>query len=508
MAAEDLSQLEDLLEARFGLSCSGWQRDALARAVTRWRERAASAGAGGLSVVTPEEVQRVVSEILVRETYFFRDQRQIEAMVDVALQERARVGAPGRPLRVLSAGCASGEEPYSLAITLQERAGHLAGRTWIHGVDISEEAVEHAREGVYGTWALRATPEATRARCFRAEGERFRLRDEHRARVSFERRNLLEPDPDFWKEGAFDVIFCRNVTLYFSERAIRSIFARFAAALAPGGFLFVGASETLRGLSDDFELSFHGDTALHRRRSEEGLLTRVTPGILSVAWMEDIQQASARVEMLTATKPGSSAAGVAVGMPAGVAVGMPAGVAVGMPAGVAAGGEEGPPLAQELRRLITAERYSEGLSLIRQASLLGEGRADLQLFEAIMLSGLGRVGELERVCARLNALHGEHAGAEYLLGLCREYAGDRAGAARLYRDALRTDPHFAMARLRLGLQCKAAGDLRGARTELREALAGLRVGPEEHVALFGGGFSRAALTAMCRAELSAVETSR
>ncbi|AKT43669.1 CheR family methyltransferase [Chondromyces crocatus] len=481
MAEEEmLEQIRELIEARFGLACTDWQQALLTRAVERWQKAGVTPGATPHSSASSEQVQALVAELLVRETYFFRDKAQIDALIEVALPACARLGTPGRPLRLLSAGCASGEEPYSLALAIGERAGHLADRTWIHGFDLSRVAVEHAREGLYDSWALRATPEGVRARAFRAEGNGFRLKDEHRARVTFEQRNLLDPDPEFWRPGSFDVIFCRNVTLYFSERAIRAALARFAAALVPGGFLFLGASETLRGLSDDFELSFWGDTAIHRRREQPEGDAFATSLHAPSCWMEQIHSSTARIVALTARD---------------------------------ALEEEGeppcpPPSARSLRRLVETERFGEGLALIRRAAASHGRRSELQLFEAIMLSGLGRIEELERVCAKLNATQGAHAGSYYLLGLCREHANDRSGAIGFYREALRADPSFAMAHLRLGLLWRTVGDLRGARTALREALAGLSRGPEEHVVLFGGGFTRATLETLCREQLVAAEIYR
>lgn len=473
----ELGQLEGLMEARFGLVCADWQREQLARAAERLRRDSDRPGATARDL-PPGRLQALVAEIAVRETYFFRDPAQLEALVGVALPERARAGAPGRPIRILSAGCAGGEEPYSLALAVRERGGEQADRVWIHGIDLSRDAIERAREGLYDAWALRATPAAVRARCFREERGRFRLREEHRARVSFEERNLLEPDPVFWGEGCFDVIVCRNVTLYFSERAVREALARFATALPPGGFLCLGASETTRGLSDDFEPTWCGDAVLYRRRARAPLGAQAAGDLAAGSWIEQIGQACARVAALT-----------------------------GGPYGGADPEEHPPPSIRALRRLVAAERFEEGLALLRAAPADERERADLLLLEAVMLSGLGRVEEVERICARLCAAQGGNAGSRYLLGLCREHAGDPAGAALRYREAVRIDPGFAMAHLRLGMLARGAGDREAARAALREALARLRAGSEEHVILFGGGFSRAALGALCLAELGAAEGS-
>lgn len=491
----DLDIVEALIEERFGLSCAGWQKERLAAAVKKRLHRVAAP-----QERSREELLALASEITVGETYFFREATQIDALIEAALPERARAGAPGRGIRILSAGCASGEEAYSLALAIGDRAPAVADRVAIHGIDLSAAAIGHARRGVYAPWALRAVPAEVRDRCFHPAGGGFRLKDEHRAQVTFEQRNLLD-DPALWAPSSFDVIFCRNVTIYFSERALRAAVARFSAALAPGGFLFLGHAETLRGLSDEFELRFTQGAVYHRRKGPSESRTRPAAPAKPDSWIEAIRRASERVAELTRRAGEPDGSGAPAQLPPLDPRPHLAAAAAPQPPS-----RDPPPAAapghalEPLRRLVAAERFEEGLARLRAMPEEASATSDARLLEALMLSGLGRIDEVERVCGRLVVATGGHAGAHYLLGLCREHARDSARAADHYREAVRIDPAFAMAHVRAGLLARSTGDHLGARLELRQARARLDAASAEHLLLFGGGFSREVLQGLCRTD--------
>ena len=123
----------------------------------------------------------------------------------------------------------------------------------VRGIDVNPAAIARARAARYGEWSLRQTSPEARARFFRGERRDLKVVDEVRALVTFEERNLIEDDPAFWQPGAFDVVFCRNVTMYFSPEITRRIIARIARSLAPGGFLFIGHAETLSANGHGFK---------------------------------------------------------------------------------------------------------------------------------------------------------------------------------------------------------------------------------------------------------------
>jgi chemotaxis protein methyltransferase CheR len=195
---------------------------------------------------------RLVDACVNGETYFFRDPDGLAAFVEEIAPERLLAVGPEGTFDVWSAGCSSGEEPYTLAMLLSER-GILPGhRVRIRGTDVSPDAIRRARAGLYGPHALRATSAERRSRFFEpSEGGRFRLKDGARPAVELEVRGLLD-EP---KSGPlFDVILCRNVLIYFDEEARRVVADRFAERLKPGGYLLLGPSDALAAASTSLRL--------------------------------------------------------------------------------------------------------------------------------------------------------------------------------------------------------------------------------------------------------------
>jgi len=443
---------------------------------------------------------RVLAGLLtVCETYFFRHLEQFRALAEVAIPERLRSRVPHTRLRLLSAGCSSGEEPYTLAILMRESFPELfeAGDVHITAVDANGARLERAAAGRYGPWSLRETPDAVRGRWFRPSGADFVLDDSIRRSVTFEERNLLSDDPVFWRDGAFDVVFFRNVGMYFSPEVMRAVTARMARALAPGGFLFLGHAENLRGVSQDFHLRHSHDCFYYQARAPHEAdapapaslaspAAEAIPRIVDAAssWVDAIQLASERIAALEAS-PRSAAAPAAAPAPRA-------------------------PAPQRPRRdlaaaveLVQQERISEAMDLVSALPPEAGADPDAQLLRAALLTSCGRIEEAERLCAHLLELDDLNAGAHYLAALCREHAGDRRAAAEHDRAAAYIDPGFAMPRLHLGLLAKRAGHLESARHELGHAAVLLQREDASRILLFGGGFRREGLVQLCQAELRA-----
>ena len=211
------------------------------------------------------ELDALARELTVGETYFFRHADQFKALSEVALRERLATRAATRSLRLLSAGCSSGEEAFSLAILLRERGIEPDFRVTIQGVDLNTDALSKAQRGLYSPWSLRETPAPVVERWFSQEGRDFRLARSIRDAVRFDQHNLILPAPALLPQAGFDVIFCRNVLMYFTPEHAAAIATQLARALAPGGYLFLGHAETLRGLSHAFELRNTHNTFYYQR---------------------------------------------------------------------------------------------------------------------------------------------------------------------------------------------------------------------------------------------------
>ncbi len=195
----------------------------------------------------PAELEALISEITIGETYFFRHQDHFDALRDVVLPEIIARNSSLGCLRIWCAGCADGSEPYSLSILLKnDLANQLAGwEVTILGTDINRRCLERARAGKFEDWALRSTPEDVKRNCFIKEGKSWTLAPQYRESVCFEYHNLAEDrlPPLVHRLSAFDLIVCRNVTIYFGPGQTQRIVQRFHDCLVPGGWLLVGPAE-------------------------------------------------------------------------------------------------------------------------------------------------------------------------------------------------------------------------------------------------------------------------
>lgn len=206
----------------------------------------------------PDELERVVDLLTTHETYFFREPRHFEVLSQAVLPTLSR----GAPLRFWSAACSTGEEAYTLAMVLADEIGDKA-RWEILASDISLEVLERARKGVYSMSRIDGIPrDYLRRFCLRGVGDAagtLMISPELRQRVRFERVNL---SADMRAVGFFDVVFLRNVLIYFDAASKREIVSRIARQMKPGSWLFIGHSETLSGL----ELPFRQETPTVYRR--------------------------------------------------------------------------------------------------------------------------------------------------------------------------------------------------------------------------------------------------
>jgi chemotaxis protein methyltransferase CheR len=200
-----------------------------------------------------DELQQLAERLLNHETIFFRNMLHMQALRNVVLPQLHRRKAPQEPLRIWSAGCSTGEEPYSLAMMVLETLGHPLPRpVQIWATDLSEVALANARSGSYRGRTLTNVSPTLQQRYFLHRLDGWSPNEQVRALVTFEQLNLLEPFPA--QAQGIDIIFCQNVTIYFQLATFRALVERFYDVLPTEGMLFLGFSETLWNVFDRLRL--------------------------------------------------------------------------------------------------------------------------------------------------------------------------------------------------------------------------------------------------------------
>ena len=500
LARVDVLRFRDFVSRKLGLRYEDGKLDELASVL---RERMDTLGLAAFGAYENqlrgqerEELRALAERLTVGETYFFRYWDQFRAFVEVVLPASLRARS-GRPVRVLSAGCASGEEAYSLAMLARENAAPSGARdVRVLGVDVNRAALEKAARARYSAWSLRETSPEMRARYFRPEGRDFCLDGEVVTMASFEERNLIDEDPAFWRPDAFDVVFCRNVLMYFSPDLMAAVVARITRSLAPEGFLFLGHAETLRGVSQDFHLRHTHETFYYQRRDAPEVARAPptsprlepsvpdSPSLEDSSWVDAIQRASERVLQLSrAPQPAVREAAEAPSV-------RPVPARFDLEPAV---------------ELLRQERHREAMDLLHALPESSRSDPDAQLLRAALLTNSGMLAEAEAMCGEILRKDELSAGAHYLMALCREHAGDRRAALQHDQAAIYLDAEFAMPHLHVGLLARRSHDREGARSELGRALTLLAREDAARILLFGGGFTREALVALCRSELRASE---
>ena len=212
--------------------------------------------------------EAIVNAMTTNESHFFRDRKPFEGFEQEILPHFLKARAAGRRLRIWCAAASSGQEPYSLAIQLREAARQLAGwRTEIIATDISGEVLEKARSGLYSQFEVqRGMPVRLLIKYFEKRGEMWQISAGVRAMVEFRRFNLLDRMAAL---GTFDVVFCRNVLIYFDRETKADILARIARQMAPDGVIVLGAAETMIGIASEFA-PLPGQRGFYRRGEARG----------------------------------------------------------------------------------------------------------------------------------------------------------------------------------------------------------------------------------------------
>jgi len=376
-------------------------------------------------VLGRNEMDALVAELTIGETYFFRHKEQFDALRDIILPDVLARNQGVKRLRIWSAGCSIGPEPYSLAILLKREFGtRIAGwHVSIVGTDINQKFLARAREGRYDEWAFRATPDDVRRDCFEPSGRQWVIRPEYKALVSFQYHNLIKNRfPSLIDNIAgLDIIICRNVVIYFSRETVEGLVPCFRESLVDGGWLVMGHAEPNQELFREFRTENTPGAVLYQRVDQPRPVCAPLPPLSPCA------PVLPKPELRRPARP-------PMRKPAPLAV-KPAPAAVTPP---------------------------EGLARVRD------------------LADQGRWPEALVACDALIAANALDSHSHFFRALVLEQQGDVEGCETSLRRAIYLDRHFVLPHYHLALFLWRRNDVQGAQRSFRNVLALLERLPDNH----------------------------
>jgi chemotaxis protein methyltransferase CheR len=353
----------------------------------------------------PSELDELIAEITIGETYFFRHQEHFDALrdrvfPDLISRNQARNPAK-RSLRIWCAGCADGPEPYSLAILLKREMAHqiLGWEVTILGTDINRHCLAKAREGRFEEWALRSTPAGIKNSCFSNEGRSWNIVPEYKEWVSFQFHNLVEhPFPSLINNlSAFDLIVCRNVMIYFAPDLIRRMIQQFHDSLVPGGWLVVGPAEPNMTCFTSFRAINAPGVTLYQKPYQAS-----SPAPASEPFT------MAPLPPIPAT-PGPRESTI----------------------------QELPPTLEDVRRYADEGAWEKASQCCEELLKKDNLQANVHFYRALLLEQMNKHQEAEASLRRAIYLDRRSVLAHYYLGLLLQSRGDPSQAAKSFENALK-----------------------------------------------------------------------
>jgi chemotaxis protein methyltransferase CheR len=434
-----------------------------------------------------QELQKLLPFLTVGETFFFRYHAHYEILRNILAMGRA---APQRKkIRLWSAGCSTGEEAYSMAITVMETLPDWRERDIrILATDIDNRALQKAREGVYGSWAMRVIEKSYLDRYFTRIGKSYLVNAEVKSLVDFSHLNLQTdefPAPD----GEFrdlDVVFCRNVMIYFSLATTRKIVEKIAATLAPGGCLFLGHAETLSQISSGFERHSSAGSFYYREKKDRGgSVRRDKPSLREPETeLKPVKSPAPRMRPAPPVSPVS---------------------AVSPPGRMAAKPE--PDLAELFTKaeiLFEAEEFRKAADILADVLCKKPDHTGALVIQGFIMANNGRFQEALDYCNKALEIDDLLPEAYFLKGLLLDMNDSLAEAVEEYRKTILLRIDFIMSHYHLGrLFYRLGRETEGAR-ELRNTLKILEKARQGSVVPFSGGLSREVFLQQVRGELAKV----
>ncbi|HUQ82396.1 MAG TPA: CheR family methyltransferase [Gemmatimonadaceae bacterium] len=420
--------------------------------------------------------EALVDALTIGESYFFREPKQLELVRKTLVAQAGDPARGGRPLRVWSAGCAAGEEPYTLAILLRE--ANIARNAFVLGTDVAVGRLAAARRARYTRWALRGVSEERIAKYFEQQAKQFVLDPDVRRMVDCRTLNLVSdelPTPA-GDVADMDVILCRNVLIYMELPTVAIVAARLLSALAPDGWLFLGASDPPLASLVECEAVSSSEGMAYRRVTSRSKAPD--------AEIHDTQQ----IHYPTPPRPVPISPVVVETIP------------------IAA--PEPPVLRDDFgARALAAYRageYESATTLARAAIEARNDEADAVVLVRA-LSNLGRMSDAAEACSAALERHRESAELAYLQSLILLQGGHFDAAAAAARRALYLDRSFVLAYLALGEAFVRAGNVGRARRAFQNAVDLLEVAPDDAELTGADGESPARFLRIGLSQLNALE---
>lgn len=425
-SVEDIEKLTGLIRVRTGLGVSDTKTDDIAQAIEKLVSSRRLASVSALMNMlsrakTSESVwQELIEIITVGETYFYRNEAQFEAL-------RTEIFAPliakrresgNKYLRVWCAGCATGEEAYSLAMLLCELLPDY--QNWqitLIATDINTASLEHAKRGIYRSWSFRnETPDDIKHRWFTPVGETFKLNDVIKHMVTFGSLNLVSDVYPSFESGIahFDVIVCRNVTIYFDQETTRAVIGKFYETLNNNGWLVVGHAEPNSSIYSDFTPRNFPNTVVYQKTQSEFVPVQSTPNFEPIPPEPVFPKPAPRIVPIEPAPEPALAK----------------------------------PTWEDAKAAADLEDWQEALILLAKAE--SENRFQPQVY--------------------------------YLRAIVQLHLDDLSGAHASLRQSLYCDPKFVLAHYTLGELYEMQGDIKNAKRSWKMALTGIEgLDPQSHL---------------------------
>ncbi|MHB9004117.1 MAG: CheR family methyltransferase [Coriobacteriia bacterium] len=419
------------------------------------------------------EFKELMNLVTINETSFFRFPQQFEAMrttvIPQILESKPSIS---RNFRVWSAGCSTGEEPYTIAMTLLDSGIEGLGyRMEVLGTDVSTNALNRAQEGVYPARALLSIPNSVSSRFFEPTARGHRVVDQVRKLITFQYQNLIKEPYPAALMGNWDIIFCRNVTIYFKLESTRRVVDNFYRSINPGGYLFIGHSETLTSISDKFEPMEIGGVFLYRKPVERHVFNFDT-----IQTDRAPKKRRTTIERIADLRPRERAARREVAP------------AIVQAAATDASAEDIAPLLEEARTASQEGRNETVLELVSRIQALDPNNAQAFLLSAHVLADEGKFAPALEQCHKALAVDPLLAAVRFVLGMIYLRQGDSALAMSEFKRTVYIDPGFALAYLNMANLHRARGSNDDALREYENTLRTMHDNPEGPWTAFMGGF--------------------